>query len=102
MPKKERDLFEDAFVEKLLQLLIAVVDAKLLKTVHLEIFYNDRTTTPCRKGLIPPQSYEPPGIWNHPMQMNAPHLIPARQEARFTYNADRQCAQLSLASMVIY
>jgi len=37
------DLFQDSFIEKLLQLLIAVVNAELLKAVHLKIFYNIMT-----------------------------------------------------------
>ena len=30
-------LFQDSFVEELLQLLVAIVDAELLEAVHLEI-----------------------------------------------------------------
>ena len=38
-------LFQDALVEELLQLLIAVVDAELLKAVVLEIFWRAKEGT---------------------------------------------------------
>jgi len=36
-------LFKDSLIEKLLQFLIAVINAELLKAVHLKILYNVMT-----------------------------------------------------------
>ena len=41
--RAEAYLFQDSLIEKLLQFLVAVVNAELLKAVHLEIFYNTMT-----------------------------------------------------------
>lgn len=43
--EKKAYLFQDSFIEELLQLFIAIVDAELFKAVHLEVLWNIEIST---------------------------------------------------------